>query len=188
MRTRLGAKERIERAALRLFVERGVEETSIRDIARAAKVSQGAMYNHYASKEELAWALFAENFSEIGFELRQRAHEYDTLEGRLRAMIGYVFERFDRDWLPVGYIFLVRHHFLARLDRKLGNPYLVFRSVITTAMRHGEISRQDPDVATSLVIGAVIQVFDTKILGHIKTRLLPLADDVAAACRRILDG
>jgi hypothetical protein len=102
-------------------------------------------------------------------------------------MIGYVFERFDRDWLPVGYIFLVRHYF-ARLDRKLGNPYLVFRSVITTAMRHGEIPRQDPDVVTSLVIGAVIQVFDTKILGYIKTRLLPLADGVAAACRRILEG
>ena len=36
-----GVKDKIEGAALRLFVERGVAETSIREIAVAAGVSQG---------------------------------------------------------------------------------------------------------------------------------------------------
>jgi len=57
-------KERIERTALQLFVERGVAETSVREIAEAADVSQGAMYNHYASKDELAWSLFATNMAD----------------------------------------------------------------------------------------------------------------------------
>src|SRR5579883_895632 len=34
-------KTAIEQAALRLFVERGIAETSIKEVARAAKVSQG---------------------------------------------------------------------------------------------------------------------------------------------------
>ena len=54
----VGTKEIIEREAQRLFVKQGIAETSIRDISRAAGISQGAMYNHYASKEELARTMF----------------------------------------------------------------------------------------------------------------------------------
>ena len=79
MRNGSQTRERIERTALKLFVENGVTETSIRDIAREAGVSQGAMYNHYASKEDLVWYLFSENFSDIGNELRHIASEEETL-------------------------------------------------------------------------------------------------------------
>ena len=71
MHARKNTKELIEQAALKLFVGQGVAETSIKDIAREAGVSQGAMYNHYASKDELAWLLFSDNFTEIGADLRQ---------------------------------------------------------------------------------------------------------------------
>ena len=80
-------KERIERSALRLFVEQGIAETSIREIAQEAGVSQGAMYNHYASKEDLAWELFSSNFSEIGHELRRIAADCDTLASKLTGVV-----------------------------------------------------------------------------------------------------
>ena len=47
-------RERIDRAAIRLFVERGVDGTSIRQIAKEAGISVGALYNHYPSKEDMA--------------------------------------------------------------------------------------------------------------------------------------
>lgn len=179
-------KERIERTALRLFVEQGVTETSIKEIARAAGISQGAMYNHYVSKEDLAWSLFAENFSDIGQELRRRAREHTTIEARLKAMVAHVFASFDRDWLRVSYVFAVRHLHLGRVTRKLGNPYMVFRTVIAEAIKRGEIPRQDPELATSLVTGAVIQVIDTRILGRIAGPLADRSDEVASACMRLL--
>jgi AcrR family transcriptional regulator len=80
-------KERIERAALRLFVEQGVAGTSIREIASAAGVSQGAMYNHYVSKEELAFSLFAQIWADMGTQLRQCAHIENSLEGKFRAKL-----------------------------------------------------------------------------------------------------
>ncbi len=46
MRGGKGTKERIERAAIHLFVQNGISGTTIRDIAVKAGVSQGAMYNH----------------------------------------------------------------------------------------------------------------------------------------------
>ena len=186
MRDGTETKEKISRTALRLFVEQGVAETSIRDIATAAGISQGAMYNHYTSKDELAWDLFSSNFSELGHELRRRAKEHETLDGKLRAMVRYVFEMFDRDWILVSFVFQARHSQLRRVTRRLGNPYLVFRTVIAEAMRHGEIPRRDPEIATSLVIGAIIQTIDSRILGRIKGGLTQIADDAAQACVRLL--
>ncbi len=49
----LTAQARIRDAALRLFGERGVEGTTIRDIARAAGVSGGLVRHHFGSKEDL---------------------------------------------------------------------------------------------------------------------------------------
>ncbi len=49
----LTAQARIRDAALRLFGERGVEGTTIRDIARAAGVSGGLIRHHFGSKEDL---------------------------------------------------------------------------------------------------------------------------------------
>jgi AcrR family transcriptional regulator len=188
MARKTSVKEMIDRAALELFVKQGVAETSIKDIARKAGVSQGAMYNHYASKEELAWTLWSENFSEIGNQLRQRARENEELAAKLQSMIRLVFERFDDDWVLVTFVFLTRHQFLSRVTPRLGNPYIAFRSVIADAIRIGKLPHQDIDIYTSIVTGAIIQVIDTKILGRIGGRLANSADKVAAACVRFLGG
>src|SRR5467141_3873481 len=76
-------RERIERAALKHFVEQGIAETSIRDIADEARISLGAMYNHFDSKEELAWQLFINGWNEIGQELRRRAGGQSLLPAKM---------------------------------------------------------------------------------------------------------
>jgi AcrR family transcriptional regulator len=52
------AKREILRAALKLFSERGLEGTSIRDIAEESGYTNPALYKHFAGKEELALQLF----------------------------------------------------------------------------------------------------------------------------------
>jgi AcrR family transcriptional regulator len=46
-------QEKIEQAALRLFIQRGFYGTSVRDIAEKAGVSLGNIYNYYPTKEDL---------------------------------------------------------------------------------------------------------------------------------------
>lgn len=46
-------QEKIEQAALRLFIQRGFYGTSVRDIAERAGVSLGNIYNYYPTKEDL---------------------------------------------------------------------------------------------------------------------------------------
>jgi AcrR family transcriptional regulator len=80
------AKSKIEKAALQLFVKRGVAEASIREIAIGAGVFHGAMYYHYPSMDELAWTSFSRNFSEIGVALRTLVHEKNGIKKNFRAM------------------------------------------------------------------------------------------------------
>jgi AcrR family transcriptional regulator len=49
----LTARARIRDAAIRLFTERGMEKTSILDIAKEAGVSGGLIRHHFGSKDGL---------------------------------------------------------------------------------------------------------------------------------------
>ena len=69
MRPQLG-KDKILNAALQLFAKNGFHETSISQIALAAAVSKGLMYNYFKSKEELLLAII-DHASEGMFEIAE---------------------------------------------------------------------------------------------------------------------
>ena len=58
-------KDAIYQSALSLFGQHGLTETSIRDIARHAGVSEGSMYRHWPSKLALGWDIFKTNLEEL---------------------------------------------------------------------------------------------------------------------------
>lgn len=84
MRVTAQVKEKTETAILaaarRLFVNAGLEGTSTRDIARAAKVGVGTVFNYFASKEELAMAIVAPAFEAGRTEALERI-ERDSVAG-----------------------------------------------------------------------------------------------------------
>jgi AcrR family transcriptional regulator len=171
---------------MRLFVEKGIAETTIRDIATAAGIAEGTLYRHYPSKEELAWQLFVVNFTAVGAALDELQHAEETVQARLDAIIRYFCSIFERDAVTFNYLFLARHQHMLRLTPRQPNPYLVFRSVIREA--HGEIPKQDLDVATSMVMGLVLQVIDARILGRrIPQDVKTLADTLIQASYRVLN-
>jgi AcrR family transcriptional regulator len=53
-----GTKEKIFDAAVDLFAEKGYDGVSIRDIGRAVGITEGAVYKHYSSKEEILESIF----------------------------------------------------------------------------------------------------------------------------------
>ena len=58
-------KELIMDTALRLFAENGYVNTSISNIAKAASISKGLMYNYFKSKEELLVTVLNRGIDEI---------------------------------------------------------------------------------------------------------------------------
>ncbi len=180
-------RRRIERAALKHFVEQGIAETSIRDIADEAGISLGAMYNHFKSKEELAWQLFVEIWDEVGAELRRRAQTEPNLPRQLGSMIEYIFRRFDEDRLRVIYFLKFRHQHLARVDlASRANPYTIFRTVIAEAMRRGEVAQGELNLKCTLIFGGILQAIDSRILGRLPEPLADFAGAAAELCVRML--
>ncbi len=187
MRDGTKTKELIERTALRLFVDKGITETTVRDIAITAGIAEGTMYRHFASKEDLAWTLFAEGYTTIGRELRSIHKSEATARTKLEAMIRYFCSVFEKDSVMFTYLFLARHQQLKKLTPRMPNPYLEFRAVINEGMRRGEIPKQDPDVAASMVMGVILQVIDSRILSQrIRQSVASLAGVIVAASLRVL--
>ena len=86
-------RDRIEHAAIQLFVEKGVSETTVRDIARAVDMSEGALYRHFASKEELVWTLFERHYVAFAHQLKTLADGEPTTHAKVAAMIRRVLPR-----------------------------------------------------------------------------------------------
>lgn len=60
-----GAKERILKAALGLFSEKGYDGTSVSEIAAAAHVTKALIYYYFKNKEEILDSLFLELFQTL---------------------------------------------------------------------------------------------------------------------------
>ena len=99
--------------ALALFQARGVEATTMRDIARAANLSLGAAYYYFPSKEALIFAYYEQNQREMeaiavraAGTLRERLGS--LMHGKLesirpqRAMLGAIVARLVDPGDPLG--------------------------------------------------------------------------------------
>lgn len=68
---RAESRQKILSAARRLFAERGFDGCNVSDIAKQAGMSQGNIYWHFASKDELFRAVLVEGFQAIGATMAQ---------------------------------------------------------------------------------------------------------------------
>ena len=131
-------RDRIERAAVRLFVEKGVAETTVRDIARAVDMSEGALYRHFVSKEELVWAVFERHYVEFAGRLDGLAKSETTARGKLAAMIRGFCHAHDEDPTLFRFLLFVQHGQLSRLASGTPTPVDAVRTVIERGMASHE--------------------------------------------------
>ena len=129
-------KGRIEAAALRLFVDKGVSETSIRDIALAVGFSDGALYRHYASKDELVWCMFKSSFESYARITADIAAREATSRGKIAAMVQNFCNLFDEDSRLFRFLMLVQHGQLDRVTPDMANPVETVRGVIEIGRAH----------------------------------------------------
>jgi len=179
-------RARIETAAMRLFVERGVDATGIRDIARAVRLSDGALYRHFRSKEELVWQLFCKGFAAFAGDLERLAATERRTPARIEAMVHGFCALYEADSLLFRFLLLVQHGQLARVRPGMANPVESLRAVILAGMRAGEVAEADPDLMTAMIMGLILQTATFKVYGRIATPMTALAPSLVEACRRVL--
>jgi AcrR family transcriptional regulator len=89
------AKQQILRAAMKLFADRGLDGTSIRDIARESGYTNPALYKHFASKEQLALHLFETCHQRLWTKCHAAVTAVGSFDAKLDRYIGQVLELVD---------------------------------------------------------------------------------------------
>ena len=174
-------RQRIEEAATRLFVDRGITETSVRDITRAVGISEGALYRHFESKDDLVWQTFEQNYTSFALELQSLAEREPDAKQKIAAMIRGFCRAHDQNPTRFNFLVFVQHGQLSKLAEDAPTPVTVMRAVLARAIEQQEIPDQDPDLATALVLGAVLQPATFAAYGRIALKLEPVSDRLVAA-------
>lgn len=84
-------REKVLRAAREMFIERGYEGATIRDIARAAGMSTGAVFASFADKSELFDAILSEDFTALLDPMKDVVRTAPTVREALVAMFGAAY-------------------------------------------------------------------------------------------------
>lgn len=84
-------REKVLQAAREMFVERGYEGATIRDIARAAGMSTGAVFASFTDKPELFDAILSEDFGALLDPMRDAAATSPSAREALVAMFGAAY-------------------------------------------------------------------------------------------------
>jgi AcrR family transcriptional regulator len=90
-RKKLATREAILRAAVDAFSERGFERPTIEQIAAAAGVGKGTVYNYFATKEDILVAYMTEQEARVQARVRAYAERDGPLARTLARFLHYQF-------------------------------------------------------------------------------------------------
>ena len=86
---RATAAERILRAAVVLFRERGYHGSSMRTLARALRMEVASLYYHFRSKQEILFAILDRTLDDLLAGVGRAVASADGPEARLRAAVRF---------------------------------------------------------------------------------------------------
>lgn len=165
----MGTRELILEEALRLFSERGIKETTIRDIAKAVGITEGAIYRHFESKEQIVHELFemysGELYEKIEKAIKRSKSKEEKFKNSVSAFLDFAFK------YPDAFRYLNIFHYLRGKEvkkfRKL--PFSLLKELVAELDREG-LLKMEPEFALAMVTGTLERVFLYRMMGIVKGR------------------
>lgn len=188
MRDGSETRRKIHEAALRLFVEKGVSDTTVRDLAKAAGIAEGTLYRHYASMAELVWDLFSTNYAAFAHRIEAAQADRTGFSAKLGAIVAEFCRFFDQEPVLFRFLMLTQHQALPRVPNDADNPVEVLHRVVSEAIARGEIAMRPAGLATTLAMGLLLQPAFGLVYGRIEPPFSQYGDAIAAACLRALEA
>ncbi len=153
-------KALILKAAQKLFVEKGIEQTTIRNIANAIEYSIGTVYVYFKDKNEILHELHTQGFKQLGGEMRVLFNVSDPFE-RLKAL-GRVYLQFaveNSDMYDLMFNLKAPIEFLDSLNKENWNEgkatFDVLRSTVKECMDKGHFKNHQLEPLAFTIWSAV---------------------------------
>jgi len=141
-------RERLIAAAIRVFVEKGFHNATVRDIGRAADMTQGTIYNYVRSKDDILYLVCDRIVSEYQEQTRKALEANAEPAARIRSAVRAVCEVMYLHQQEILLIYQDSHLLeprslkviLARVEEFIG----MFESIVSQALR--DRPGQKPDL------------------------------------------
>lgn len=143
----------IIQAALRLFARKGIRATTIRDIAHETGLTEGALYRHFSSKEELARWLFVDSVRALYDYLAEAVAPVENSPARLCVLARGLFDFAALEPDTYEYVMARHHDGLGTLPPGQKPPMALFVEVLRQGIGEGSFRPMDPAVGAAVVIG-----------------------------------
>ena len=178
-------REQIVGAATRVFAEKGFRRATTREVARAAGVSEGTIYNYFENKDALLLAIL-----DRLNETERRAADFEEgmatdfrgfLEQYLRRRMSLIWENREAFRVVLSEM-LVNAELRERYLRHVVDPTMrIAEENFRSRMEQGEVLETDAPLAMRSVAGTVLGVLVLGLLGdeEINSRLDEVPDVLA---------
>ncbi|HEX2051414.1 MAG TPA: TetR/AcrR family transcriptional regulator [Actinomycetota bacterium] len=163
-------REDILKASLHLFAEKGFHGTSMRDIARAADITEGLIYHYFASKRDLFRAIIDEySFLPLLRTLPDLAQQLDTrglLTVLARGFFDVLRQNTELARLLLQEVQVFPEEKEAFFADAVGQSIAELAQILDARMNERARSQVDPQVASRLFFNALLAFFvEQEILG-----------------------
>ena len=171
-------RRRLTEVATRIYVERGSEAVSLRNVAREAGISRGTPYGYFENKQAIIDSIRAAGFDRLTQRCeRAFEHERDCMIKMRR--LGLEVVQFACDEPAIYALMFSRPVFHGELDDDLAEAIERFRAVsrppLEEAIGKGLV-RGDPDVLRRVTWAAFHGLVSLYVHGHIESKSALLAD------------
>ena len=164
-------RDRILKAAIKVFAKNGFYATRVSEIAKAAGVADGTIYLYFKNKDDVLITIFEEGIGRLLTILREVAESDEPFENRVTRIVelqlGLLEEQRD-----LAEVITVNLRQSSRLLKQYAAPlFMQYIDVIAGVVREGQEAgafRQDlnPRVVARSLFGAIDAILLTWALGE----------------------
>ncbi|MFQ5630169.1 MAG: TetR/AcrR family transcriptional regulator [bacterium] len=178
-------KKDVVNAALALFMKNGIKATTTRDIALRAGISEGTIYRHFDSKDELARIIFEQNLEQFWKSLRQNLRNCKDAEQMLRAYVDGYFEFARRHQRRYSFIIAAHQTELKRLSREKIKPMRMLVKILRLGQTQELFRESNPNLTAAMIVGTLTQTIFYMKSGQIAVNYKQVVKETTDACLRI---
>jgi AcrR family transcriptional regulator len=174
-RKKLKTRAAIQKEAMRLFLEKGFDATTIEEIAEAVEISPSTFFNYFPSKEDVVFEDELDPFILAAFDAQPaETHPVRRLRMAMQTVFAHLTPEQDR-------MMRERMQLMAATPELRGAMLSQFASIVDQIahLLAPRVGRKRDDFAVHNIAGAV--------LGVLLSAMLALADNPKADMYRVVD-
>jgi len=148
-------RESLINAAIAVFIEKGFHNATVRDIGRAANMTQGTIYNYVSSKDDILYMVCDRIVAEYNEQTRRALDTSHDSVGRVRSAVRAISQVMYRHRREILLIYQDSHLLdkrsrrviLARVEEFIG----MFERIITDAARELSVPLPYPHLSANML-------------------------------------